>query len=253
MTSANSTNSLRLQDRFLKQLAGPSRLLELFDAIPGVCLYLKDVDSRFMQVNRVVCELVGANNPDELIGRTDFDFFPPAIAAQYVAEDKRVLTSGESLSDQVWIVPGNSGVPNLYLCSKVPLHDRHSNVVGIAGINRPYEYSADESSGYGRLASVIKFVTENYAGDIHVSDMANHVLLSVSQLQREFSHHFGITPVRYLREVRIGVVRHLLESSDQSLAQIAGKCGFYDQSHLTRHFKASTGLTPFKYRQRYRK
>ncbi len=75
---------------------------------------------------------------------------------------------------------------------------------------------------------------------------------AVSQLQREFAKNFGITPVRYLREVRIGVARHLLESSDMGLIQIASQCGFYDQSHLTRHFKSSTGLTPMKYRQRYR-
>ena len=52
--------------------------------------------------------------------------------------------------------------------------------------------------------SVLRFVTENYARDIEVTDMAEHVLLSVSQLQREFSKSFGITPNRYLREVRVG-------------------------------------------------
>jgi len=240
------------QDQFFKQLARPRSLLDLFDTIPGVYMYIKDAESRFVRANRVVCDVVGVDHPDRLIGHTDFDYFPPAIAAQYVAEDQRVLCSGESLSDQVWMVPGKSGVPKLYLCSKIPLHDREGKVVGIAGLKRPYEYSVDDSAGYSRLVSVISFVTEHYAEEIEVSDMANHVHLSVSQLQREFSKNFGITPIRYLREVRIGVVRHLLENSDLSLAQIASQCGFYDQSHLTRHFKSSTGLTPLKYRQRFR-
>ena len=99
---------------------------------------------------------------------------------------------------------------------------------------------------------VISFIIDHHANYIEVKDMAEHVHLSVSQLQREFSQNFGITPSRYLREVRVGMVRHLLESSDLSLTQIVSECGFYDQSHLTRHFKASTGLTPLKYRQRYR-
>lgn len=241
------------RDQFFNRLANPASLLDLFDALPGVYMYVKDVQSRFVRANRVVCEVVGASSPDELIGRTDFDYFPPAIAAQYVAEDQRVITSGEALSDQVWIVPGSNGVPKLYLCSKIPLHDQQGNVGGIAGVKRPYEHSGDDSAGYSRLASVIKYVTENYSRDIEVADMAKHVHLSASQLQREFSKNFGITPIRYLREVRIGVVRHLLESSDISLTQIATKCGFYDQSHLTRHFKLSTGLTPLKYRQRFRR
>ncbi len=241
------------QSQFFKQLARPTTLLDLFDAIPGVYMYVKDSESRFVQANRVVCEVVGVGHPDEMIGNTDFDYFPPAIAAQYVVEDQRVITSGEPLSDQVWIVPGKGSVPRLYLCSKIPLYDRQGHVVGIAGMKRPYEYSGDESAGYSRLVSVIAFVTENYAQDIEVADMADHVHLSASQLQREFSKSFGISPMRYLREVRIGVVRHLLESSDLRLSQIAAQCGFSDQSHLSRHFKSSTGLTPLKYRQRFRR
>ena len=244
--------AIQWQDKFFKRLARPHTLLDLFDTILGVYMYIKDVESRFVQANRVVCDVIGVTHSSDLIGRTDFDFFPPAIAAQYVAEDQRVITSGESLSDQVWIVPGKNGVPRVYLCSKIPLHDRKDKVVGIAGLKRPYEFSADDSAGYSRLVSAIKFVTENYSEDIEVSDIAEHVFLSVSQLQREFSKSFGISPSRYLREVRVGVVRHLLESSDLALSNIATECGFYDQSHMTRHFKSSTGLTPLKYRQRFR-
>lgn len=246
------TTPAERQDQFFGQLARPRSLLDLFDVIPGVYMYIKDAKSRFIRANRVVCDVVGASHPDELVGLTDFDFFPPAIASQYVAEDQRVIASGEPLSDQVWMVPGTKGVPRLYLCSKIPLHDREGNVVGIAGLKRPYEYSDGESTGYSRLGKVIAFVTENYSRDIEVGDMAEHVYLSVSQLQREFSSCFGISPNRYLREVRVGVVRHLLESSDHSLKQIASECGFYDQSHMSRHFKSSTGLTPLKYRNRYR-
>ena len=250
---AKTTLSSRdFQDQFFKQLAAPRELLTLFDFIPGVYMYIKDVDSRFVRANRVVCDVVGASDPDELVGRTDFDFFPPAIASQYVAEDERVIASKQSLSNQVWMVPGQNGVPRLYLCNKIPLLDAAETVVGIAGVKRPYEFSASESAGYGRLTRAIAYVTENYHREIEVGDIAEHVSLSISQLQREFSANFSITPVRYLREVRIGVARHLLESSDQSLAQIATDCGFYDQSHLTRHFKASTGLTPMKYRNRFR-
>ena len=146
-------NSLRWQDQFFKQLARPRTLLDLFDSIPGVYMYIKDVESRFVRANRVVCDVVGVGHPDELIGHTDFEFFPPAIAAQYVAEDQRVITTGESLSDQVWMVPGKNGVPRLYLCSKIPLLDQDEKVVGIAGVKRPYEYSADDSAGYSRLGS----------------------------------------------------------------------------------------------------
>lgn len=247
-----TNTALQWQDEFFKRLTRPRTLLDLFDVIPGVSMYIKDTESRWVRSNRSVCEVVGVEHPDDLIGRTDFDFFPPALAAQYVAEDQRVILSGESSLDQVWMIPGKNGMPRLFLCSKIPLYDHRNKVIGLAGLNRPYEFSADDSAGYSRLMSVITFVTNNYASDIEVTDMAEHVLLSVSQLQREFSKSFGITPNRYLREVRVGVVRHLLANSDHPLSAIATDCGFYDQSHMTKDFKSITGLTPLKYRQRFR-
>ena len=239
------------QDAFFARLSNPRSLLGLFDVVPGVYLYIKDTEGRFVLGNQTVCEVVGVDHPEELINKTDFDFFPPAIATQYVAEDRRVIESGEPLSDQVWMVPGQDGVPRVYLCSKIPLFDKEGEVAGIAGLKRPYEYSADESSGASRLVKVIAYVSKHFAEDISVADMADQALLSVSQLQREFAKHFGITPVQYLREVRVGVVRHMLEHSDLPVSQLAKHCGFYDQSHLTRHFQKSTGMTPLKYRKRY--
>ena len=94
-----SKDPFRWQDQFFKQLARPRSLLDLFDCLPGVYMYIKDAESRFVRANRVVCEVVGAVNPDELIGRTDFDFFPPAVASQYIAEDQRVIESGQPLTD----------------------------------------------------------------------------------------------------------------------------------------------------------
>jgi AraC-like DNA-binding protein len=251
MTDSNE-KPLEIQNKFFARLANPRALLGLFDVVPGVYLYIKDVNGQFVLGNQTVCDVVGVNHPEQLIGKTDLDFFPPAIATQYVAEDRRVIESRESLSDQVWMVPGRNGIPRVYLCSKIPLFDKKNKVAGIAGLKRPYEYSANESSGASRLVRVIAFVTENYAAEIGVAEMAEQAHLSVSQLQREFSKHFGITPIRYLREVRIGVVRHMLENSDLAVSQIAADCGFYDQSHLTRNFQNSTGLTPLKYRKRYR-
>ncbi len=239
------------QDRFFGNLANPGALLDLFDYLPGVYMYVKDIQGQFVRANRVVCEVVGVASPSEVIGKTDFDFFPPAIAAQYVEEDQRVIASGKTLTDQVWLVPGPSGLPHWYLCNKIPLYDREQIVVGIAGIKRPYESGGGNATGYGRLLSVVEYVSERYGEDIEVADLAAHISLSVSQLQREFSRLFGITPVRYIREVRIGVARHQMATSDDSLATIANHCGFYDQSHFTRQFKNSTGMTPMEYRKRF--
>ena len=248
----NPTSNRTDQLTFFESLVNPLDLLQLFEFLPEVYYYIKDRDGRYMRANRVVCRVVGVASEDEILGKTDFDFFPPAIAAQYVDEDRRVIESQSPLSDQIWLVPDTSGVPQIFLCNKVPLFNKSRQVVGIAGAKRPYKQSIDLSSNLGRLMKVVEFVTTHYQESISVSDLAEQATLSESQLHREFANRFGITPNQYIREVRIGVARHLLETDDLSLTQIASECGFYDQSHFSRQFKTSTGLTPLQYRRRFR-
>lgn len=238
--------------QFFRSIDESLSLLELFEFLPQVYMYVKDRDGRYLKANRVVCRVVGVDSEVEIIGKEDFDFFPPAIATQYIEEDRRVIAARKPLTDQVWLVPDTNGVPQVYLCNKIPLFDRRKEVIGIAGVKRPYEQTATGTSGHGRLLNVVQFVTAHYGDDIVVADLAEQANLSVSQLHREFSRLFNITPNRYLREVRVGVGRHLLESSEMSMAQIARRCGFYDQSHFSRQFKASTGLSPLDYQKRYR-
>jgi AraC-like DNA-binding protein len=236
---------------FTDLLANPFAVLALFEYLPEIYMYVKDRDGRYIHVNRVAREVMGIKHASEAVGKNDFDFFPPAVAAQYIEEDRRVVESAKPLTNQVWLVPGKTGVPHWYLCNKIPLLDRQGSVVGLAGVKRLYEHAGTAPSGYARLLKVVEYVTENFSQAIEVSTLAELVELSVSQLQREFGRLFGITPVQYIREVRVGVARHLLETSSQALTNIAVQCGFYDQSHFTRQFKASTGLTPHDYRRRF--
>jgi hypothetical protein len=74
-----------------------------------------------------------------------------------VPEDQRVTCSGESLLDQVWMILGSNGLPCLFLGSKIFLYDRTNKVIGLARLNRPYEFSVDDSAGYSRLMSVIRW------------------------------------------------------------------------------------------------
>lgn len=214
-------------------------------------MYVKSSDGRYLRANRVVCRVVGVNDEADIVGKTDFDFFPPAIAMQYVDEDRRVIASREPLTDQIWLVPDSQGVPQIYSCNKIPFLNDRGKVVALAGVKRPYHESDEPESGHGRLLRVVQFVTRHYGEEIAVPDLARQARLSQSQLHREFSRLFGITPNQYIREVRVGVARHLLETTQQPIATIAADTGFYDQSHLTRQFKTSTGITPTQYRRTY--
>lgn len=75
-------------------------------------------------------------------------------------------------------------------------------------------------------------------------DMAAEAALSPSHFLRAFKGSFGRTPLRELQSRRIARARQLVTRSDLSLCAIALDCGFADHSHMTRHFRATFGMTP---------
>ena len=233
----------------------PSRaeqLLSLFDALPDVCLFVKDRHSRFVTGNRAWLEMHGNRSVADIVGKDDTDFNPAPLAAQYVAEDRRVMRSGRPLRDQAWLVCDHAGAPRWYLCTKVPLFDDRGAVDGIAGILRPFDRAGQAPDDYRRLTPVMEHVVAHYGRRISMAELARLADLSVSQLQRDFRRLFNITPGEYVLRTRILMARRRLEESTDAVGRIARDCGFYDQSHFTRAFKAHVGVRPLDYRRHKR-
>ncbi len=111
-------------------------LRTLIDNLPDL-VYAKDTESRFLIGNTAIMRLMGATTPDELLGKTDFDFYPQELAAQYYADEQEIIRSGqplvnreEPLMDQV------TGKRGWLSTTKVPLRDSEGKIVGIVGIGR---------------------------------------------------------------------------------------------------------------------
>ena len=84
------------------------QVLDLFDALPDVFLFVKNRESRFVKFNKAWLTMHGCATAADALGKTDYDYHPPALAAQYVAEDEQVMRSGKPLCDQAWLVPDHT-------------------------------------------------------------------------------------------------------------------------------------------------
>ncbi len=110
---------------------------------------------------------------------------------------------------------------------------------------------AAASSAHPRaVAQALEFIAQNYARDVALSDIAAAAHLSPYHLARLFKQTLGVSPYQHVLQVRVNNARSLLAAGPHrgSLADIAAAVGFADQSHLTRHFKRITGLTPSQFR-----
>jgi AraC-like DNA-binding protein len=96
------------------------------------------------------------------------------------------------------------------------------------------------------LSDIVFHIRCNVARRITLGEIAGLAQLSVFQLIRAFRRELAMTPYRLVLEVRIEYAKHLL-TLGASIADAAADAGFADQSHFTRHFKRSTGVTPKKF------
>jgi AraC family transcriptional regulator len=95
-----------------------------------------------------------------------------------------------------------------------------------------------------QLAGVRDLMAARLAEPIPLADMATVAGLSVSQFARLFKARLGVAPHQYLLQLRVDTASRLLRETSLSIAEVAARCGFSHQEHLTRVVQAHLGTTP---------
>ena len=107
----------------------------LIDNIPDF-MYVKDAESRFVVANAHVARAAGVETPEELLGKTDFDFFPRELAKAFYEDEQNVIRSGQPLFNREEEIVDGLGNQIHVLMTKVPLRDSQARVTGIAAVGR---------------------------------------------------------------------------------------------------------------------
>ena len=128
---------ITVRKSFENTLARERALLEtLIENIPGF-IYAKDPQNRFLLVNQQGVDYYGLQSRDQMLGKTDFDFFPREQAETYLAEEREVYETGQPiLNKEISTVNRLSGQLQFFSVSKVPLFDPQGNPSGMVGFNR---------------------------------------------------------------------------------------------------------------------
>ncbi len=98
------------------------------------------------------------------------------------------------------------------------------------------------------VAQAVSLIKQNYSTVYGVEELAENLNVSKSHLVREFYKYTGITPGKYLSNIRIDAVKQLLVEGNLSLNAIALKTGFSGDNYLCKAFKKATGETPMSYK-----
>jgi PAS domain S-box-containing protein len=124
--------------RKLERLLGQKSIIlnSFLENIPDY-MYVKDPDSRFIMNNKSHMDALGARTQDEVVGKTDFDFFPKNLAIKYFQDEQELIKSGKSLIDkEEQAINKSTGKSEWLSSTKVPILDDKGEKIGIVGITR---------------------------------------------------------------------------------------------------------------------
>ena len=107
----------------------------LMDQLPHA-IYFKDAQSRFLRINRALSDMFGLASPDEAVGKTDCDFFTAEHAQRTIADEQRIVETGEPIIDHQEKETWPDGRITWALTTKMPLYDENGRITGTFGLSR---------------------------------------------------------------------------------------------------------------------
>jgi AraC-like DNA-binding protein len=224
------------------------RGMGIFKYIKDVCYFVKDNEGRFVAANDATLVLLGCSHEHELLGKTDYELVAAYLADLYYKDDRDVIERGKSIVNKVELVTRDDLSVFWSTTTKIPLFDKSGNIIGLEGTTREFKAASSALGPFPELSIAIDYVEAHYAEKITVAQLAEISGMQLRTFERQFKKRFNLSPIAFIKKVRINAACRDLIHTDHSLTHIASDAGFCDQSYMTREFARIMKVTPQVYR-----
>ena len=177
----------------------------LMTTIPSA-IYFKDLKSRFIRVNQALAKSFGQASPDDLVGKTDFDFFTQEHAQAAYEDEQRIIQTGTPILNLIEKETWPDRPPTWVATTKMPLRDEHGTIVGTFGLSTDITeqkrneeqraalelqlHQAQKLESIGRLAAGIAH--EINTPTQYVSDNIHFIGKTLGDLEHVFAAYTGL-------------------------------------------------------------
>jgi PAS domain S-box-containing protein len=171
-------------------------------------VYFKDLESRFIRINRMHIDKFGISDPAEAIGKTDFDFFTGEHAGSSLTDEQEIISTGKAITKEERET--QEGKTDRWVSTvKMPMIDPEGKIVGTFGISRDITERKNFEEQILILANALKSVNEC----VSITDMNDNVVF----LNDAFLRTYGFS-VEDLKDQPIACIR-----SPKNPPEVVGK------------------------------
>ncbi|MFZ1426596.1 MAG: CheR family methyltransferase [Geminicoccaceae bacterium] len=155
----------------------------MIEALPDV-IFAKDLEGRFLAANTPTATLMRASSALELIGKTDFDFYPPHVAQGFLENERAFYATGQTMVIEQ-VVQHAGDAPILLMSLKTPLVDEAGRTIGYVGHNRDV---TEQRRGEDALREAHERLAHQAEELRHLAGKAEHASLVKSEFLAAMSH-----------------------------------------------------------------
>ncbi|MCX7723513.1 MAG: PAS domain-containing protein, partial [Verrucomicrobiae bacterium] len=152
-------------------------------------IYFKDRESRFVRVSRALMRHFKVSGPEQLLGKTDFDFFTEEHARPAFEDEQRIIQTGEPIIGKLEKETHPDGRITWCLTTKMPWRDKQGKIIGTFGISRDITELKRVQDQLAYERELLKVLLDNVPDSIYFKDLnSRFVLVSRSKLLKALEH-----------------------------------------------------------------
>jgi len=111
------------------------------------------------------------------------------------------------------------------------------------------QFELQQNKSKIQITSMIKkYMDDHYSQQFTLSELAQEFHMHPVYMHRKFKKDIGITPLQYLKQIRLSKAKAYLLTSDLSIDDISERCGFCNCSYFIKVFKDQMACTPYQFR-----
>lgn len=214
---------------------------------PSMRFVLKDLEHRYVRVNQVWLDTFGFVSEEQILGKTAIDLFPAWRAKRYIEEEENVMKEGQIYDYEEYLLNHESEAER-WRTLKAPWIEG-GEVRGYVNMGvRLGQGPRNEKRG-DYMPEIVKSLAVKACSGESMEEIAAGLGMSARTLERRFGKMMRETPAHFRMRCRVSVTKRLLREG-VALSEIAIRCNFTDQSHLSRTFLRFEGISPKRYLKR---